>query len=672
MALCKVSLASQLEHTMLTITGPATETDPLSKLPLSQAKELPQAAPGFPDMTAAMLQWSIRAQQYNTVREIAGDMLEEIRKLRRQVKDAQNHCLGQSNKLREAHKLLTTVDRTTLPKDEILKRLDHSAFSIAASEVIFEHAAKEAIPPSVVIRYSDGREQVFQDGDEQQQRVVAGLKNVKAVLEAAAEDILLLGAPLTEQRRSPFTFPTDVLATAKEMPGGLTIENIRLSYQQYVSSSPLGSESERITLDVPHNEDEVVGDIPRLQLQVLAPAEEEESSTTPSAHPVEQKTSKARSKRTIKSEDDAATRSLKNAQELHKKRMRSNTTVITQGSVKQISRTKKAATVHLWNDHGHVVPSQASTDMSQHQGESALRCSGVHGSGWDVYGSLVKDRTALWCPECNRKMTESVPFWLPAGRFVYQLRLRWGLDEEGNVLNPDGIAIDLGNNNVTFYAPDTQGVSEGWTEGQRWFKNPVQQDAKKLADLSKQAKPVESMPVFDPGTRRAKGSNTFKGTSGSWADLASFHTKRFVSRDPKFVKDFGGSAMVNITLQTLIQAVKAKLADKNSKAFNLAKDWFVARDLHHWSSDESVDAFFLDIGLDIKRRPKKEAKRKEDGLVKQEKDQDVLASKKRKSKVPGDDEDGGQEDSEAPEGKRQKPSPGPVADIAKDDERAEE
>jgi hypothetical protein len=664
MALRKVSFVSSFKHTMLTITGPAADIDPLSKLPSSHAKDLPIAGGGFPDMTAVLGQWSTRAVEYNAVRELAGNMEKEMAQLRQQVKDAQDHCLGQSNRLREVHAYLSTVKRTTLPKEEILNRLDHSAFRIAASEVMFEHAATEAIPPSVVIRFSDGRERVFQDGNDQQQKVMTGLQDVRAVLETAARDILQLGAPLTEKRRSPFTFSTNILEDAKEMPGGLTLENIWASYQQDVS--------ERITLDVPHDKDEVVEEIPRWEPQVLPPAHQEKSSTT--NNPVDLNTSRPRSRRTIKSEEDAATRSQDNASKLHKKRCRSNTTIITQGSVKQINKTKKIATIHLWNDYGHVVPSQASTDMSKHQGESAWRCAGVHGSGWDVYGSLAVEKVAVWCPECNNKMSETVPFFLPPGRFVYQLRLRWGIDEDGNVLNPDGIAIDLGNNNVKYYAADTQEAVDGWTEGQRWFKNPVQQGTKKTsADLSKQTKPIASMPTFDSGTRRAKGSNVFKGNKTSWMELTVFHTKRFESRDPEFVKDFGGSAIVNVTLQTLIQAVKTKLAEINSKAFDVSKDWFIARDLRHWGREESMDAFFLDLGLAIKKRPKKEVKKTE-GVIKQEEGEGVVASKKRKTEIPLEvsGEDDAQGDGEAPEGKRQRTSPGPVAGIAKDNERAEE
>jgi nitrogen fixation-related uncharacterized protein len=630
--------------------------NPLGELPISHAEELPQAAPGVPDLTKVMMQWGVRAKQYNDLREMAGDLLDERQRMRQKVVDARTHCANQSKKLRDCEKrveeveeTLSATNRTSLPKDQILRRLDRSAFKIAASGALLEHAAQDIIPPSMVIRFSDGREEIFQDGDQQRQRMLLGLQDANSILAATAEEVLQLGAPLTEKRRPPFTFPTEVLNQAKAMPGGLTLENIRASYTQQAAS-------ERVTLDVSHNEDDVVGEIVRLQTPAPLPTRVKEESGTPSAPPVEQKT-KSKAKRAIKSEGDAATRSSEKAQELHKKRMRPNTTIILQGSTKQINNTKKQATAHLWNDYGHVVPLQADTDMRKHQGESAFRCSSLHGTGWDVYGSKPAGKEVCWCPECNKKMTETVPFVLPAGRYVYQLRLKWGLDEEGNVVNPDGIAIDRGFNNVTFYAEDAPGASnDGWTEGSRWTKKPVQQDAKKSTDPSKPTKATESMPSFDAGPRRAKNSNIFKGNSNSWAELATFHTKRFDNKIPKFVKSFGGSAPVNIALQTLIQAVATKLKENDSDVFDITKDWFVAQDLRDWSSEKRIDAFLRDVGMVIKKRAKKGSSKR--GSIKLEEDQDIDASKKRKSDLPpesDDDDDGdGQRGDEGRGRKRQK------------------
>jgi hypothetical protein len=672
MPLRMVSLASQLEQNILTISGQAIDADPRTGLPVSHAEEIPQAAPGIPDLNQVMMAWGTRAQQYNDMRAIAGTLFEQIGAMRQAVQDAQNHCLVQSNRLQEsqdrlseAQELLTATNRTSLVKDEILKQLDHSAFSIAASRIIFEHAAQDIIPPSTVIRFSNGREEVFQDGNRHHERMVAGVEGVKTVLDAAATDVLSLGAPLTDKRRPPFSFPAEVLDVAKGLPGGLTIENIRTSYEQHVASGQSGSHTERITLDVPHNEDDFVADIPRIQPQVHQPAGEEKASTTPSAPPAEQKKKKStRATRKIKTEDDAATRSLENAQQLHRKRSRPNTTIITQGSVKHINTTKKMATVHLWNDYGHVVPSQADTNMTQHQGQSAFRCKTPHGSGWDVYGSRGQDNAAVWCPECNKRMTETVPFWLPPGRFVYQLRLGWGLDEMGNVLNADGIAIDLGHNNVTAYADEAQGATDGWTRGTRWFKIPVQQDLKKPADLSRSVKKaVDSMPVFNPGTRKAKGFSVFKGNKDSWAELADFHTKRFEAKAPSFVEKFGGPSLVNIALQGLLQEVMAKLTERNSKAFDVTKDWFVEQDLQQWSNEkQNLDAFLKDIGLVVPRA--KKFKKKDAPTVKQEVQEEVASTKrKRSASRDSDGSDDNQGEDEAQRGKRQNSSLAPSADI---------
>jgi hypothetical protein len=592
-------------------------------------------------MNQMMVQWGERAREYNTLAGATEGIVKKSKDLRLQVEDAQKHCLVQSNKLnesqerlRQAHELLDESNRTSLAKDDILNRLDQAAFSIAASSAIFEHAAENFIPPSTVIRFGDGRETVFQDGNQQREKMEAGLQFVKTVLHAAADDILLLGSPLTDTRRTPFAFPKEVMDVAKSLPGGLTIENIKTSYQQH---------TDRVTLDAPHTQGDTVPDIPRFQAPVLMQTGEgEAASTTSSARPVEQKgssKSKQRAKREIKTEDDAATRSTDKARDLHRRRSKPNTTVILQGSNKQINSTKKQSTAHLWNDYGHVVPLQADTNMSKHQGESAYKCSTLHGSGWDVYGSVKQDKSVCWCPECNKKMTETVPFWLPAGRFVYQLRLRWGVDEAGNVLNPDGIAIDPGYNNITEYAEESQGLNDGWTKGNRWFKVPVQHDAFKQPAIPSKPVKADSMPVCLPGTRKVKNSNIFKGLKNDWAELAKFHTRRFESKAPTFVGKFGGPGLVNITLQTLIPAVTKKLAERDSKAFDVTRDWFLAQDLEHWGDQKcNLDAFFRDIGLVI-RRPRKPTTKKEKPLVKQEEEGDFAGKKRKRSNVEEDDDD---------------------------------
>jgi hypothetical protein len=166
-------------------------------------------------MTQAMMAWGTRAQQYNALRAIVGRLFEQHGALHRQVQDARDHCLGQTSKLREAEeesreaqKLLTEANRTSLIKDDILKHLDHAAFNIAASRAIFEHTAHDMVPPSTIMRFSDGREEVFHhDGTRQQERLVAGIEEVKTLLDAAATYVLSLGAPLTGERRTPFSFP---------------------------------------------------------------------------------------------------------------------------------------------------------------------------------------------------------------------------------------------------------------------------------------------------------------------------------------------------------------------------------------------------------------------------------------------------------------------------------
>ena len=219
--------------------------------------------------------------------------------------------------------------------------------------------------------------------------------------------------------------------------------NIKKFYLEFVHSHP--NEGTRNTIAAPGYNGEEVKQIPRIGSDIRnrfrddsTPKFKGKPELTPAFTelPADDSPAKStRARRIIKSEEDANTRAEGPKIERDKRRKRGCATIITQPKPPRITATtKKATTVPLWHDFGHVLPEGSDGDMSKHQGEPAMRCRTDHGSGWIVYASIPEGKVQVHCPEYNTKMTETSPFWMPPGRFVYQLRLDWGIGREGNVI----------------------------------------------------------------------------------------------------------------------------------------------------------------------------------------------------------------------------------------------
>ncbi|KAJ4359657.1 uncharacterized protein N0V89_000212 [Didymosphaeria variabile] len=254
----------------------------------------------------------------------------------------------------------------------------------------------------------------------------------------------------------------------------------------------------------------------------------------------------------------------------------------------------------MWESYAHVLPSFADPNMAKHRGEAALKCTTAHGSGWDLYGSKKGNAGAktkdLYCPECRKVMRETTSFWLPPGKFVYQLRLGWGIDAEGDVVNEEGVLIDEGNNNVLVYVDEGK---DAWKSGNGW-------------KTSKPEPVHDQFPTFTAGSRHAttKTGRAYKGVWDNFSSLATFHSRRFTNRAVEWVAEMGGEALVNVALQGMCQAINRKLSAGNT-SFDITTDWFLPQDVEDWVNHEhSLDRFYSDIGVEVPKSRKRSSKQK--------------------------------------------------------------
>ncbi|KAK7189310.1 hypothetical protein PSPO01_04897 [Paraphaeosphaeria sporulosa] len=616
-----------------TTTAAADTAGIFSKLSQFHDPAVPLAA-GFVDGPRLTKEWPTRAEEYNELHKISKESLEkdaEREKKLEEATEAARKFQKEACDIREEFEAFKVTmeesNRTTLAKDRIFAQLDNASLRLAATSILFGEIALDTIPPSVQVVSAKGEVTVLEDGEIRRAVVQKGVEKAKDLLGEVAADLLMLAAPLAGGYRNPFDIPPEAVEAARKKEGGLSVENLKTAYIELTTAN--GPE-ERETIDVEGMlaDDSGVQEIVRPRMNSparsgnLRTAFVKKESTPVSGISVESDRAKKapRAKREIKNEEDAKTRSSNAMEERDKKRRRAISTVIVEPTPQRIRLTvKKPTTAMLWWKHGHVVPEHADTALEKHQGESAMRCKTEHGTGWVTYGSKAEGSKQVNCPECNKKMTEPAPFYLPPNRIVYQLRLGWGIDERGNVLNEHGVTIDFPFNNITNYVDEGKNAVDGWKEGSTYMKIPVQEQpsgGKKNTSLGPKASEKVSsadsvMPNFFPGTRRSvTGVRGFKGYADNIVNVADFHVKRFKKRAPKFEEEIGGAGVLQVLLQGLLKEVQKN----TSGLFDICKDWFIERDIREWNDDQSITKLQQDLGLRVrpKKRKAKEMKAEDD------------------------------------------------------------